>query len=67
MISAGALQRRFQPTQMVGAAIEASMYFLPLAKGTILLAVNAGFDWVAGSSHSVLVVASTINGIPILR
>jgi hypothetical protein len=57
MISAGTLQQRFLPTQIVGAAIQASMYFLPVAKGTILLASAAGFDWVAGSSQSVLVVA----------
>ena len=57
MISAGTLQQRFPPTQIVGAAIQALMYFLPVTKGTILLASAAGFGWVAGSAHSVLVVA----------
>ena len=46
----------FVPTQLVGAAIQATMYILPTAKGTFYLARAMGFEGLGQSLSSVLIV-----------
>lgn len=46
----------FAPTQLVGSAIQATMYVLPVAKGTFNSARAMGFDGLGQSLSSVLIV-----------
>ena len=57
MLLADKLPQRFAPTQCVGAAIQATMYFLPIAKGVLLLAQDAGLSRVGDNVTLVLTVA----------
>ena len=51
------LQQRFAPTQCAGAAIQATIYFLPIAKGVLLLAQDVGLSRLSDNVTSVLTVA----------
>jgi hypothetical protein len=51
------MQQRFVPTQCVGAAIQATMYFLPIAKGVLLLAQDVGLSRLGDNVTLVLAVA----------
>lgn len=56
MITADKMEQSFAPTQLVGSAIQATLYVLPVAKGTLALARAMGFDGLAASRTSVLIV-----------
>ena len=58
MMIADKLGRNFAPTQIVGSAIQASLYVLPVAKGTLILAHAMGFDGLGASRSSVLIVVA---------
>src|SRR4029079_2117080 len=49
MSTAGHLQRGFAPTQLLGAAIQASLWTLSVAQGPFYLARLAGFGGMSGS------------------
>ena len=57
MLATGRLHPHLLPTQLVGAAIQATMYILPTAKGTFYLARAVGFEGLGQSLSSVLIVA----------
>jgi hypothetical protein len=54
MLLADKLQQRFAPTQLVGAAIQATMLVLPVAKGAFFLLEAAHFDALGRTLGSVL-------------
>ena len=58
MLLADKLQQRFAPTQLVGAAILATMLVLPVAKGTFLLLGAAQFDALGRTPGSVVLVTA---------
>jgi len=58
MIMADKLGRSFAPTQLVGAAIHATLLVLPVAKGVFYLAHVMGFDGLAATRTSVLAVVA---------
>jgi hypothetical protein len=58
MTMAARLEQNFAPTQLVGSAIEASLYVLPIANGVLHLAAAMGFDHLADTRSSVLGVVA---------
>ena len=57
MLSASKLHQRPMPTQVVGAAIHATMLVLPVAKGTLLILQAAGLHRLAESEVSAVIAA----------
>lgn len=57
MLLADKLPQGIAPTQLAGAAIQATLYVLPTAKGTLYLTGAGGFDGLGQSLSSVLIVA----------
>lgn len=56
MSTAGKLQRSFAPTQLLGAAIQASLWTLSVAQGPFYLARLAGFGGMSGSLATIVAV-----------
>ena len=56
MPTAEKLQRGFEPTQLIGAAIQASLWTLSIAQGPFYLARLAGFGGMNGSLAMILAV-----------
>lgn len=56
MSTADKLQRSFEPTQLVGATIQASLWTLSLAQGPFYLARLAGFSGMSGSLATIVTV-----------
>ncbi|HTM72551.1 MAG TPA: hypothetical protein VL198_04910 [Pseudolabrys sp.] len=56
MSTAGNLQRGFAPTQLLGAAIQASLWTLSVAQGPFYLARLAGFGGMSGSLATIVAV-----------
>ena len=56
MLSASKLHHPLSPTQVVGAAIHATLLVLPVAKGTLLILQAAGLTRLAESEISAVIV-----------
>ena len=57
MLSVSKLHQNLLPTQLVGAAIHATLCVLPVAKGTLLILQAAGLGRLSDSEISVALVA----------
>jgi len=58
MLLADKLQQRFAPTQLAGAAIQATLLVLPVAKGMFFLLHAAHFDALGQTPGSVVLVTA---------
>jgi hypothetical protein len=56
MLSASKLHHHLLPTQVVGAAIHATLLVLPVAKGTLLILQGSGLNRLAESGISAVIV-----------